>query len=191
MRTIKWYMGNRPKLLVSIIIVGAIWIGFLFGHGGKHANIFSHIFFDKSFLILPIISISIIACGFCVEYRKRLMLKFILSFNVFLVICLFMGLSIWTVIRVENHTDHPVTAVSIDCARNVMRIVKLPPKKERTVALTNSGNRESVADDRYIITVYDKHGKVYFQENIRSGDVERVHTIEIRETDSAKVYRGN
>ncbi len=177
---IKVNISNRLKLLASIIIVIAIWVGFVLGQGGKNANVFSQRFCDKSFMILSVISVSIIILGFCIEYRKWLMLALVLFLNGVLVVGLFMTISIWTVIMVNNQTDEELTAVSIDCTRDIIRLVKLSPKTKRSVAITESENRESVSNNRYVITVYDKLGEIYYQEIVRSGDVERIYTIDVK-----------
>jgi hypothetical protein len=177
------YDSTSPRsiLRLAVIIVAAIWFGFLFGYGGRSPNPLSQRVFDKALVVLPLISAAILALAVCRVCQWRVVHGLVIGLITLLFLGLFITISIWSVISVDNRTNARLTAVSVDLSNDVVRVVKVPPWAKRTVALTEGPGLESMAHNRYHVIVYDESGTIYRQETVRTGDVERIHVMTIDE----------
>jgi len=172
-------LSPRSVMRLSVIIVAAIWFGFLFGYGGRSPNPLSQRVFDKALVVLPLISVAILALAVCRVCRWRVVHRLVIGLIGLLFGGLFITISVWSVISVDNRTDTRLTAVSVDLSNDVVRVVKVPPKRKRLVTIAEGEGLEYMADNRYHIIAYDQYGTIYHQETVRTGDVERVHEITI------------
>lgn len=174
-------MNIKPRLNVIhwriILYVVCLWAGALFVWLGRYPNQLTAMVFDRWKIILPFISIMIIAFALCRKYHLRgITMSLIIVCVLFTIFIL--NFSMWMPILIQNNTAKELTAVMKDLSNDRIREVSVPPGRTKWIEILAAGD-DTFGDIQWHLLVYDEAGAVYLQQVIKGSEIERGHTIQI------------
>ena len=165
----------KPFDIRSVFIpIICLWLGSLIIYLGRYPNQLTALIFDQWKIILPFISLMIVAFGISRKFQWRTV-KISLIVVCILFSLAILNFSMWMTVYVQNKTSVPLTAVMTNLSNDRIRTISIPPSQTKLVELLT----DTFGKTKWHLLVYDNAGEVYSQQIIKGEEIKRGHTIQI------------